>query len=84
VPVTASLAAMQMSGTMAGRLTYPLLVGSILEWAGGNFTWPIVGSGGVDLLAVAIVLALVRDVAPLPIPRHGNKGAASRERSRVV
>jgi len=64
---TASLAAIQMSGTMAGGLTYPLLVGYILKWTGGNFTWPIIGSGVAAFLGILIFLVLVRDVQPLPI-----------------
>ena len=64
---TASLAAIQMSGTMAGALAYPLLVGYILRWTGGNFSWPIIGSGIVAMLGIIIFLLLVRRIEPLPI-----------------
>jgi ACS family glucarate transporter-like MFS transporter len=64
---TASLAAMQMSGTMAGGLCYPILVGYILEWTHGDFRLPIIGSGIIAMLGLVIFLLLVRDVAPLPI-----------------
>ena len=67
---TASLAAIQMAGTMAGGLTYPLLVGYILRWTGGNFSWPIIGSGIVALLGIVIFLVLVRNVRPLPVLRR--------------
>jgi MFS transporter, ACS family, D-galactonate transporter len=68
---TGSLAAIQMAGTMAGGLTYPLLVGYILRWTGGNFSWPIIGSGIVAMLGIVIFLLLVRNVAPLPILSRG-------------
>ena len=64
---TGSLAAIQMAGTMAGGLTYPLLVGYILEWTGGNFSWPIFGSGLVAMLGIVAFLLLLRKVAPLPV-----------------
>lgn len=67
---TASLAAIQMSGTMAGGLVYPLLVGYMLDWTGGDFSLPIVGSGVIAVLGLLIFLVLVRDVAPLPIRRR--------------
>jgi ACS family glucarate transporter-like MFS transporter len=71
---TGSLAAIQMSGTMAGGLIYPLLVGYVLEATGGDFTLPILGTGVVALLGIVIFLVLVRDVAPLPI-RYAGTGS---------
>jgi MFS transporter, ACS family, D-galactonate transporter len=74
---TASLSAIQMAGTMAGGLAYPLLVGYMLEWTGGDFAIPIIGSGIVALIAVVIFLALVRNIAPLPIHCRGGATIAS-------
>lgn len=76
---TASLAAIQMAGTMAGGLSYPLLVGYMLEWTGGNFTWPIMGSGVIMLVAIVVFLAMVGKVEPLPIlPRGPAAGHGTR------
>jgi hypothetical protein len=66
-----------MSGTMAGGLCYPILVGYILEWTHGDFSLPIIGSGAIALLGMFIFLLLVRDVAPLPIDRQAKNDSAT-------